>query len=504
MNTEDQIPEAAAEKLADEAVRAGASAPAAASAADGARKHCALNVPVALLAAAAAAAVVLTAAAFVSVFGGSGGGYRAQHADTVTLEFGMFSGSNWDVANGDSYWIIDKAISRFEAAHPGVRVHYYSGIRRRDYREWCSEQVLAGRMPDVAMVLSDQFDSFASKGLLKDLGPVMTRDGRIKNWEYFTTAWDSGMYHGVQYALPYETDFMLMAVNKTLLDRHGLPLPEKNWTWDDFYALCEKLTTDEDNDSVIDTAGVCNYTWQEAVYSNGARLFDRNGRRAYFSDQKTVQAVQFMQKLSDLTAGKTFTQADFDAGRVAFMPMSFAAYRTYVSYPYKVIKDLNYEWQCLTMPAGYSGNNISKVDTLLMGISANTRHEQLAFDLLETLAHDKEIQKYVCLSSQGTSALRMLAASAEARQILDGTEVRARPAMSGLPDTSNGAGVPYVYDVGLLADILNKGICAPRFRRYDELMIIAGSGISRIILDKKDADNSLKLLQRTIQTQLER
>ena len=56
----------------------------------------------------------------------------------VVLEFGMFTGSNWDVATANSFVIIDKAIARFEAEHPGVRIHYYSGVLKEDYSEWFS------------------------------------------------------------------------------------------------------------------------------------------------------------------------------------------------------------------------------------------------------------------------------------------------------------------------------------------------------------------------------
>ena len=36
----------------------------------------------------------------------------------VVLEFGMFTGSNWDVESSTSFVIIDKAIERVEEEHP--------------------------------------------------------------------------------------------------------------------------------------------------------------------------------------------------------------------------------------------------------------------------------------------------------------------------------------------------------------------------------------------------
>lgn len=405
----------------------------------------------------------------------------------VTLELGMFTGCNWDDTVGDSYPLIDKAVKKFETAHPGVHVHYYSGIRKNDYEEWFSEQVLQGNMPDVAVIPNDQFAKLASIGVLKNLTPLLYPVSSIRNWEYFPSAWTSGTYHGRQYALPYQADFMLMAVNKTLLDKHGIAMPEKNWTWDDFYALCTKLTADENGDSVIDTAGVCNYTWQEAVYSNGARIFDTDGQHAFFSDPKVTEAVRFMQRLSALTGDTIFTPADFDAGKVAFMPLPFTKYRTYVSYPYRITKDLNIEWRYVTMPAGWFGNNISEMDTILMGISSYTKHKKLAFDLLETFTHDTEIQSSLFRFQQGASPLRIVSASDRGKNILE---------IKNKNDNQ--------YSGDILADIMSKGILPPKFHEYADDMVLADSAITKIITGKKDADNSLKTLQRTIQIRMEK
>lgn len=404
----------------------------------------------------------------------------------ITLEFGMFTGSNWDVANGDSYRIIDKAILKYERSHPKVHVHYYSGIRKRDYEEWLSRQILQGKTPDVFMVPSNLFNRLASMGVLKELNAAIDKDKRIKSWEYFPVAWGTGTYHGSQYALPYETDFTLMAVNRTLLEKHGFSLPQNNWGWNTFYELCKALSIDEDGDKNPDIAGVCSYTWKEAVYSNGIRLFNEIGSSCYFSDQKVVEAVRFMQHLFELNENTIFSHKDFDDGKVAFMPMSFAKYKTYISYPYKLYKDLNYEWACVPMPAGYSGNNISEVQTLLIGINAHTKYKDYAFDFLELLTHDKEIQTDVSLSTQGTSALRIIASTDDSKKILNDNYLYKDP-----------------YDTGLIADILTKGIASSKFTGYSEAMEIADNSINKIISDKKDADNNLKSLQRIILSLLE-
>ena len=66
--------------------------------------------------------------------------YR-QKNKPIVLEFGMFAESNWDVKNANAYVIIDDAIKKFEQEHPGVKVHYETGIRKEDYSEWLDRNI---------------------------------------------------------------------------------------------------------------------------------------------------------------------------------------------------------------------------------------------------------------------------------------------------------------------------------------------------------------------------
>lgn len=121
-------------------------------------------------------------------------------------------------------------------------------------------------------------------------------------------------------------------------------------------------------DGVIDQFGTYNYTWKEAVYSNGAELFDKDGKKAFFSGTKVNEAVKFVKKLNEMNGGREVTQNDFDSGNVAFMPLAFSEYRTYKTYPYKIKKYTSFQWDCTSMPAGPGGHNTSEVDALLMTI----------------------------------------------------------------------------------------------------------------------------------------
>lgn len=400
----------------------------------------------------------------------------------ITLEFGMFTGSNWDVAQANSFTIIDKAIAKFEHAHPGVKVHYYSGIRKDDYSEWFSRKLLAGEEPDIFMVLGTDFNQFASMGVMKNLETFIEEDTDFEPEKYFTSAFVSGQYESVQYALPYETVPTLMFVNKTLLTQEGIDMPEENWTWEDFYEICKKVTRDTDGDGVPDQFGSYNYDWMDALCSNGGGVFNKKGTEAALTDFRVVEAVKYVRSINDLYGGEKLTQEDFNGGRVAFMPLTFAEYRTYKTYPYKIRKYANFQWDCVTMPAGEQGGNISQVDSLLMGISANTKEEKLAWEFLKLLTYDEESQMNIFYDSQGASVLKEVTESQQMEQVVQ-------------EDMEEG---DTVINGKLLGRVIEGGHVEPQFKKYEQAMSLTDSEINKILEEDKDVDSNLKILQRTI------
>ena len=400
----------------------------------------------------------------------------------ITLEFGMFTGSNWDVAQANSFTIIDKAIAKFEHAHPGVTVHYYSGIRKDDYSEWFSRKLLAGEEPDIFMVLGTDFNQFASMGVMKNLETFIEEDTDFEPEKYFTSAFVSGQYESVQYALPYETVPTLMFVNKTLLTQEGIDMPEENWTWEDFYEICKKVTRDTDGDGVPDQFGSYNYDWMDALCSNGGGVFNKKGTEAALTDSRVVEAVKYVRSINDLYGGEKLTQEDFNGGRVAFMPLTFAEYRTYKTYPYKIRKYANFQWDCVTMPAGEQCGNISQVDSLLMGISANTKEEKLAWEFLKLLTYDEESQMNIFYDSQGASVLKAVTESQQMEQVVQ-------------EDMEEG---DTVINGKLLGRVIEEGHVEPQFKKYEQAMSLTDSEINKILEEDKDVDSNLKILQRTI------
>lgn len=411
-------------------------------------------------------------------------------AQTQELEFGMFTGSNWGVENADAFVIIDRAIERFEESHPGVTVRYTSGIEKKDYSEWCAKRLLEGEMPDVFMVLDTDFNQYCSLGILQELNAFIESDPEFQSEEIFQTAMDIGKgMEEIQYALPYEVVPTMLFVNKTLLRQEGIEMPRQDWTWDDFLEICRKVTKDTDGDGRIDQFGTYNYSWQDAMYTSGGSAFDNEKQNVDFSNQYVIESVKFMKELLALNQGENVTQEDFDAGKVAFMPLTFAEYRTYKTYPYKIKKYSNFQWDCTTFPGRTHGENISKVDALLIGINHDSTEKELAWEFLKELVCGYESQLDIFRYSQGVSVLESVARSEKAASIIQEDMDKEEQVISG----------------ELLCDVIEHGTITPKYYQYEtyeQMISLANTEITEIFEKNKNIESSMKIFQREIRKYL--
>ena len=398
----------------------------------------------------------------------------APKEEKVVLTFGMFAGNQCDVPDDDCYKIIDETIEEFEKKYPNVEIQYDSGILKDDYSEYISQKALNGELPDVFMVLPEDFNTFSSVGLLKDLDFLIESDAGFDVKDFYEGSYDAGEFNGSQYALPYESVPTLMFVNKTLLEREGIQIPENQWTWEDFYDICQKVTKDTDGDGRIDQFGVYDYDWKDAVYSNGGRIFDQSGTECNITAEAVENAILFTRRVRELSGYQNPTSNDFDTGKIAFRPMKFSEFRTYKPYPWKINKYFEFQWDCIRLPQGPDGKNETSMDHLLMGISSETKHDQMAWEFLKMLTYNKDTQRKLFRYSQGVSPLKSVTNSEETERIL-----------------REDMGEDTVVKVQLLNEVMGQAVETQKFRSYDTVLLVLDNDIDRLMEKDDNFDENI-------------
>ena len=403
----------------------------------------------------------------------------------IILTFGMFSGNQSDVPNDDCYKIIDETIKEFEKEYPNVKVKYTSGILKEDYSEWLSNQALNGALPDVFMVLPEDFTTFASIGILKNLETMLKADASLKKDAFYQGCYDAGTYKGNQYALPYESVPSLMLVNETLLEKNNISLPDNRWTWNDFYNICKKITKDTNGDGKTDQFGVYDYSWIDAIYSNGGGIFNGSGTSCNITNPSVEDAILFARNIYQLSGRQSPTSEDVDKGNIAFRPVTFSEFRTYKPYPWRINKYFDFEWDCIPLPEGPDGKNLSETETMLMGINARSEHGGLAWNFLKKLTYDEEVQQKIFQYSKGISPLKKVTDSEKTEEIL-----------------KNSIGDDTTVQVSMLNQIMESAARKEKFQQYDTVIDYMDGEILRLFQEEGDFDMNLLHLKKKIDRML--
>ena len=330
------------------------------------------------------------------------------------VRLGVYAGSSWDVPTQTEEKVLDQAIARFEKTHPGVKIVYESGIPKNRYASWLANQILHGQEPDLYMVSSTELPVLAARGAVEDLTPLMGK--QVDPSHFYPVALEAGKYKNHQYALPFESNPVLMCVNKDLLEKEGIAIPKEGWTLEEFYTICQKVTRDTDGDGELDQFGSTDYTWREALAAYGGQLFRQDSINLTSKEMK--RSLYFIEKLEALHGNFNVTSKDFDEGKVAFYPMTLAQYRTYKPYPYHVAKYSNFTWTCIPMPGASGSTPSTLVDTSLFALSSRASASKEAKEFMEFLTQDQQVQQELFRQSQGTSVLPSVVNSSKSRDLL--------------------------------------------------------------------------------------
>lgn len=398
----------------------------------------------------------------------------------ITLTLGLYAGSSWDVPNGESYQVIDQAIQKFEKKYPNVKIEYKSGIMKDDYSSWLANEITKGTTPDLFMVLSSDFNTLSSIGILKDLNRLIKED-QIDTSMFYQSALLAGN-NSSQYALPYEINPTIMCINHDLLTKENIEIPSSDWTIDDFYKICTQVTKDTNHDKSIDQYGCYGFDWKDAIDCYGLNIFEEDS--CHLDKKEVKEALSYLTKINELSKGYQISSEDFDQGKVAFCPLTFAQYRTYQPYPYRISKYTSFRWSCIPMPGTKTNTVTTHLDTSLIGMSSQTKHSQMAWEFLKMLTMDEDIQQSLLNNSKGASPLKKVMLSKKTKEILD-TETMSNASLN--------------QDV--LNNLLENTIVEPKFKEYESILEKADYLINQA-LDQGTIDNDLNKIQKKLENEM--
>jgi len=155
--------------------------------------------------------------------------------EQTTIEFAFWGG---DTELGD----FGALAAQFVKLHPDIRVK----LRALPWSQYWTKlrtQVSAGIAPDVIRLYSGEAAQWFARGVLVPLDDYVARDG-LDLGAYFPVAMNACRWEGKLYSLPSDVPVRVLAYNKRLFDKAGLPYPsaEEPMTWEQLLHTARKLT----------------------------------------------------------------------------------------------------------------------------------------------------------------------------------------------------------------------------------------------------------------------
>ncbi|WP_373231695.1 sugar ABC transporter substrate-binding protein [Cohnella sp.] len=324
---------------------------------------------------------------------GSASGSTAPSGEKKEITF-MFRGGP------DDQKAYEATVKKFEADHPNVKVKIIMTAADQ-YATKLKASITGKNVPDVFFYDPGDLKAYVNGGVLLDITQYTENNPKIDISKVWKKGVDLYRYDGKVagqgsiYGMPKDLGPFAMGYNKTMFEKAGIPLPDKDkpYTWDEFINVNKQLTLDTNGDGKLDQWGTglnVNWTLHAFVWSNGADFLDPTQTKVTVDDPKFAEAVQLfadMQNVHKVTPSISESQTldtyqRWMQGQIGFFPVGPWDLSTYQKLPF--------DFDLIPYPAGSTGKTATWLGSLGIGVSKNTKAPDEAAALALYLSASEE------------------------------------------------------------------------------------------------------------------
>ncbi len=302
-------------------------------------------------------------------------------------------------------------IEHFNEIYPDIEVQV-EPLTFEQLETTYAAQAAAGTLPDI-LWLADLFVvPFAQGGIVMDMQPLAEADEEFDLSDIYENMLDLSRVNGEGlYMIPSSFDVVTMYYNKTMFEEAGAPLPEVDWTWDDYVAACQTIREATGNYCFTNTLGApANYDWWAYyvpwIVGYGGDLLSEDGTTVLLSSPETLAGLQAYVNL--WTEYDIAQPLDFDPGGNCFV-VGRCATMFMIPGLMSSLRELEpqpFEWDLQVIPSHPEGK-FTGMGTYGWAVSANAQDPEIAWDFIKYL-NSPEAQLAIAQRYAGTPLLRSL------------------------------------------------------------------------------------------------
>ncbi len=306
----------------------------------------------------------------------SGGAY----AEDVTIDYMTFSAAPNYISD------LEATIAAFEQSHPGIHVKYQTASWDAYFTK-LQTMVASHKAPDAFELNYENFVTYASRGALADLDPLIAADKSFDPAIYNQRALDIFKEKGKQYGLVESFSNVVLFYNKDLFDAAGVAYPEPSWTWTDELAAAEKLT-DPAKGVWGDYAPIQFWEFYKTIAQNGGSILSPDKKTVTIDSPQNVETLTWMiDKVNKYHVSPSEAQMGGQKSEDLFMAGKLAMVRTGI-WLLGSFQEAPFNWDIALEPG--KTQKAHHFFANAAAISANSAHKQAAYEWIKFLTSSRE------------------------------------------------------------------------------------------------------------------
>ncbi|AMM20318.1 hypothetical protein AX769_09275 [Frondihabitans sp. PAMC 28766] len=218
------------------------------------------------------------------------------------------SGSGSSSDNTLSLWVpagtasIAPYVASFNKSHPQYKVTVRQ-IPFASYDTAEGQAFSAGQGPDLAQINGTSMPTFAGKGYLQPITPIVGSSGNLAKSNFYPSLTEAAAYDGKQVSLPIDTGTRVLQYNKKLFAKAGVADFGATASYSEILAAAKKI-----QDLGNNTQGFCYVGGQEAytinsnmgpfVIQSGGTFMNASKTKATLDSPEAVAGITFFKDLA--------------------------------------------------------------------------------------------------------------------------------------------------------------------------------------------------------------
>ncbi|MCX6090313.1 MAG: ABC transporter substrate-binding protein [Candidatus Atribacteria bacterium] len=357
----------------------------------------------------------------------------------------------------------DEALAKFKELYPDIDVKF-TVFPYSEYRDKLLIAAAAGAPPDISVVDQIWNPEFSAAGFVIPLDDYVAQSKSVKKENYFSGAWDSALYQGKLYGVPFDVGvWALNYYNKAFFKDAGLDPEKPPVTWDEFYEVGKKMTGPEKWGTAlwVGKGDAVQCITDALTFSNGGSVLNQDFTKCLLDQPAAIDSMKFFKKLQEINpAGEVSrTEEDsfqlFTAGKLGMFWYGEWGQDTVTA------RAPQMEWAIGNFPKPANGKSVGTFGGWNMVIYKNAPHKDAAWKFIEYWTSKEINEKVSSLTPANVEA---------AKSFLNNKRK--------FPD--------------VVFQQLTQALYRPIFPRYPDLAEIQRNATTAILTGEKDIEAALK------------